>query len=33
VVVQASVPKYQPGNIISVKYDAADTTRVAIDHS
>jgi hypothetical protein len=33
VIAGTSKPKYQPGNTIYVKYDAADTTRVAIDHS
>jgi hypothetical protein len=33
VVAEASVPKYQPGKSIYVKFDPADTTRVAIDRS
>jgi hypothetical protein len=30
---EASVPKYQPGKSIYVKFDPADTTAVAIDRS
>ena len=30
---ESSVSKYQPGEEIFVKYDAYDTTKVAIDHS
>ena len=33
IVSAASIPKYQPGHTIFVKYDPADTTRVAIEHS
>ncbi len=33
VVAQASVPKYQPGKMVFVKFDPADTTRVTLDHS
>ncbi|HEX5037928.1 MAG TPA: hypothetical protein VFX30_12285 [bacterium] len=33
VIAEASVPKYQPGKSIYVKFDPADTTRVAIDRS
>ncbi|MBN2028402.1 MAG: hypothetical protein JW854_16755 [Actinobacteria bacterium] len=33
IVAQASIPKYQPGKTVFVKFDPADTTRVAIDHS
>ena len=30
---EQSVPKYQPGQEIFVKYDASDKSKVAIDHS
>jgi len=33
IVAQASIPKYQPGKMVFVKFDPDDTTRVAIDHS
>jgi hypothetical protein len=33
VIAEASVPKYQPGENIRVKYDPGDLTRVAIEHS
>lgn len=33
VVAEASVPKYQPGQIIYVKYDLYDNSKVVIDHS
>lgn len=33
VIAEASVPKYQPGENIRVKYDPSDLTRVAIEHS
>lgn len=33
VIAEASVPKYQPGKSIYVKFDPADTTRVAIERS
>ena len=33
VIGEASVPKYRPGKIIYVKYDPADLSRVALDHS
>ena len=33
IVAQASVPKYQPGKSLYVKYDPKDQTRVAIEHS
>jgi hypothetical protein len=33
VIAEASVPKYQPGQVIHVKYDLYDNSKVAIDHS
>lgn len=33
VIAEASVPKYQPGQVIHVKYDYYDNSKVAIDHS
>jgi len=33
VIAEASIPKYQPGREIFVKYDANDNTRVSLDHS
>lgn len=33
VIAEASVPKYQPGNTVYVKYDPADNSRVSLDHS
>jgi hypothetical protein len=33
VIAQASVPKYQPGQEIFVKYDLYDNSKVVIDHS
>ena len=33
VIAEASVPKYQPGNTVYVKYDPADHSRVSLDHS
>jgi len=33
VIAEASVPKYQPGQEIFVKYDLYDNSRVVIDHS
>ncbi|RJP32782.1 MAG: DUF3592 domain-containing protein [Actinobacteria bacterium] len=33
VIAEASVPKYQPGREIFVKYDPADHGRVSLDHS
>jgi hypothetical protein len=33
VVAEASVPKFQPGQEITVKYDPDDLTRVAVEHS
>jgi hypothetical protein len=33
VVAEASVEKFQPGNLIKVKYDPEDLTRVAVVHS
>ena len=33
VIAEASVPKYQPGKEIFVKYDFYDNSKVAIDHS
>ena len=33
VIVQASVPRYQPGQMITVRYNPADLTRVAVEHS
>lgn len=33
VIGEASVPKYQPGNTVYVKYDPDDHSRVSLDHS
>lgn len=33
VIAEASVPKYQPGNTIYVKYDLYDNSKVVIEHS
>jgi hypothetical protein len=33
VILETSVPKYQPGRQIYVKYDPNDKSRVALDHS
>lgn len=33
VIAEASVPKYQPGKEIFVKYDLYDKSKVVIDHS
>jgi hypothetical protein len=33
VILEAAVPRYQPGNTIYVKYDPADHSRVAVEHS
>jgi hypothetical protein len=33
VIAEASIPKYQPGREIFVKFDPDDKTRVALDHS
>jgi len=33
VILEASIPKYQPGKILYVKYDPDDLTKVAVDHS
>jgi hypothetical protein len=33
VIAEASVPKYQPGMEVYVKYDPADKSRVSLDHS
>lgn len=33
VIAEASVPKYQPGEEIFVKYDHYDSSKVVIDHS
>jgi hypothetical protein len=33
VIAEASVPKYQPGEEIFVKYDLYDNSKIAIDHS
>jgi hypothetical protein len=33
VILESSIPKYQPGKIIFVKYDPNDLTKVMVDHS
>jgi hypothetical protein len=33
VIADASIPKYQPGSEIFVKYDLYDNSKVVIDHS
>jgi len=33
VILEASVPKFQPGEEIYVKYDTSDTSRITIEHS
>lgn len=33
VIAEASVPKYQPGQMITVRYDPFDQTKVAVEHS
>lgn len=33
VIAEASVPKYQPGQVIYVKYDLYDNSKVVVDHS
>jgi hypothetical protein len=33
VIMETSIPKFQPGKIIYVKYDPTDLTKVTIDHS
>jgi hypothetical protein len=33
VIAEASVPRYQPGETITVKFDPKDLTRVALFHS
>jgi hypothetical protein len=33
VIMETSIPKYQPGNEVYVKYDPADHSRVSLDHS
>lgn len=33
VIAEASIPKYQPGNTIHVKYDLYDNSKVVVEHS
>lgn len=33
VISEKSIPRYQPGKIVHVKYDSTDRSRVALDHS
>ncbi len=33
VILESSIPKYQPGKIIFVKYDPNDLTKITVDHS